>query len=290
MTSLHPESASPSESAWRRFWNRGGWWKALLAALVYLALYLGAGQLVGLLFGSQLDTKNPLADVQSVFFGIALPILIGSVLLIVFAASLGWLRELFGRQPIRGRGWMWIAPAVVLVTAGLRIAGTDYASYSAGVVVTVYATGLFIGFAEELITRGIAVDLLRRRGYSERVVMVLSSVIFALMHSTNVLSGQAPLTVGVTMVFTFVFGVAMYLTMRVTGSLIWAMLLHAVTDPTTLLAAGGVDTTGGAPISPLAATAGLSTWVYLLLTVVALFAVRGRVRPRELQPAVPLPA
>lgn len=256
---------------------------------VYLGLYLGTGWLIGTFFGSQIDKKDILATVQSVFFGIALAIIVGSVLLIAFGASLGWLRELFGRQPIRGRGWMWIAPAIVLVAAVLRILGTDYSRYSVGVVVMIYVTGLFVGFAEELLTRGFAVDLLRRGGYSERVVMLLSSLIFALLHATNVLSGQPITTVAVTMAFTFVFGVAMYLTLRVTGSLIWPMLLHAVTDPSTILASGGVDS-ASTGLNPLAALAGTATWFYLALTIVAIFAVRGRVRPRELEPVAPLPA
>ena len=119
--------------------------------------------------------------------------------------------------------------------------------------------------------------------------MLLSSLIFALLHATNVLSGQPITTVAVTMAFTFVFGVAMYLTLRVTGSLVWPMLLHAVTDPSTILAAGGVDS-GTGTVSPLAGLAGASTYVYLVLTIVAIFAVRGRVRPRDLQPVAPLPA
>lgn len=31
-------------SRWQAFWNRGGWWKAVLAAAVYIAVY----QLIGL--------------------------------------------------------------------------------------------------------------------------------------------------------------------------------------------------------------------------------------------------
>ena len=50
--------------------------------------------------------------------------------------------------------------------------------------------------------------------------MVISSLVFALLHSANVLSGLPILTVALTVVFTFGFGVLMYLTLRVTGNLI----------------------------------------------------------------------
>lgn len=49
-------------------------------------------------------------------------------------------------------------------------------------------TGLCIGLAEELVTRGLTVNLLRRAGYGEKAVILLSSLIFALMHSVNALS------------------------------------------------------------------------------------------------------
>lgn len=265
-----------ASSVWKRFWERGGWWRAVLLAVVYLALYLATGQLIGLLFGSQIDAANPLADVPTIFFGTALAIIVGSVVLLLFSGSLGWLRELFGRQPIGGSWWMWIAPAIVLAAALLRIFGTDYSRYSVGVVLAIYLTGLFVGFAEELLTRGLAVNLLRRGGYSERAVMLLSSLIFSLLHSVNLLTGQPPLTVLATMGFTFVFGVAMYLTLRATGSLIWPMLLHTVTDPSTMLAVGGLDETHGS-VDQLSTLAGLSTYVYLLLAVIAILLVRGHV-------------
>ena len=74
--------------------------------------------------------------------------------------------------------------------------------------------------------------------------MLLSSLIFALLHSVNAFT-QPILNVLITVVYTFGFGVMMYLVMRVTGSIIWAMLLHAATDPTTILATGGIDTHTG---------------------------------------------
>ena len=209
------------------------------------------------------------------FFGLLLPVAFGSIVLLAFAASLRWLPELFGRQPVAGRWWMWIAPVVVVTAAVLRAAGTDWSAYSVQVVVLTFVAGLFIGLSEELLTRGIAVNLLRRGGYSERVVMLLSSLLFALLHSANILSGQPVSTVLATMGFTFLYGIAMYLTMRVTGSLIWPILLHAITDPTTFLATGGLDSSVG-QLSPLVTLAGLSVAAYAVLALVSVIFVRGR--------------
>ncbi|WP_180359694.1 hypothetical protein [Miniimonas arenae] len=43
---------------------------------------------------------------------------------------------------------------------------------------------------------------------------VVSSALFALLHSVNVLTGQAVTTVALTMAFAFGFGMVMYLVLR----------------------------------------------------------------------------
>ncbi|MFC8596810.1 CPBP family intramembrane glutamic endopeptidase [Isoptericola sp. NPDC057191] len=269
-------------SAWQRFWDRGGWWRALGFAVLYLAVYLGVGWLVGRLGQGPADDDDLLSSPGTVFFGLALPILVMGLLLVAFVASTGWRREVFGRQPVPGRRWMWLAVVLVLVPVVLHVAATDWASYDVTVVLTVLFLGLCVGFAEEVLTRGVAVVMLRRAGYGERAVMVLSSVLFALLHASNLASGQSLATVGVTVVYTFGFGTMMYLSMRVTGSIVPAILLHAATDPTTILATGGVDTPGAtAGADSLNALAGSFNIVFVVVAVVAIFLVSGRARDRS---------
>jgi membrane protease YdiL (CAAX protease family) len=217
-----------------------------------------------------------------VFVALGLPPLIGGVLLVVFAWSVGWLRPLFSRRPQQPRRWMWIAPALVALAIVLRLAGVDYGSFSFAVVLATFGAGIFVGFAEELLTRGIVVDLLRKHGYGEWAVMLLSTLVFALLHSANLLSGFSLDTVLLTIGFAFGFGICMYLTLRVTGTLIVPMVLHALYDPTVILATGGVDQSGAsASHNPLVAIGGLATFAFLIVAIVALFLVRGRLTARE---------
>ncbi|MFF2773021.1 hypothetical protein ACFVUP_38570, partial [Streptomyces bacillaris] len=51
---------------WTAFWERGGWWKAVLVAAVYMALYLGIGALIGVLWGGAITTGGPLGSAQNV--------------------------------------------------------------------------------------------------------------------------------------------------------------------------------------------------------------------------------
>jgi membrane protease YdiL (CAAX protease family) len=266
-------------TGWARFWNKGGWWRALLIVVVYTAAYQGIGYVTSSIFGQFIDSKNLLSTPESIFFAYALPILIAGVLLFLFVASVGWTKEIFGRQPLQGKAWMWLAVVLVLIPNILRFTATSWSSYSVTLVLAMLFTGLCIGFAEELITRGVAVNLLRRGGHTERVAMVVSSALFALMHSVNIFTGQSPLAVGVTVVYTFGFGAMMYLAMRLTGSIIVPILLHASTDPSTFLATGAIDAHGAtAGDAGLISIAGLFNWVYILFAVVAIFLVKGRAK------------
>lgn len=266
-------------SGWTGFWTRGRWWKAAVAVVGYLALYQLAGLGVATVAGDQVDRENLFATPASVFFGLGAGLVVGSVILVAFVLSVGWLRPMFARQPVAGRWWMWIFVVLAAIPIVLRFAGIDYGSYAAGVVATTLVVGLFIGFTEELLYRGIVVRILREGGHRELGVAVLSSLFFALSHSVNLFAGQPVLTVALTVVFTFGFGVMMYLVMRATGHIVWAMLAHALTDPTTFLSTGALDASTGAAHSPILDLAAPFNIVFVVAALVALIVIRGKAEP-----------
>lgn len=263
-----------TQSGWRRFWEKGGWWRALVLVVVYFVLYNGLSLLLTPLAEQITDPQS--AEAILVFY--VIPIFVGSLLLVGFALSVGWLREIFGPQPIRGRGWMWIAIAVVLLFNVLHLLSIDYGAAGFEVVATWLLAGVFIGFAEEVLTRGFVVNLLRKAGQREIAVASISSALFALLHAGNLLTGQSLLATAIQLVYTFGFGVCMYLAMRVTGTIIAPILLHASTDPSIFLyTAYPVD--GG-----LGALAGLGNPAVIIVGIVLLFFIRGRVQPTSTAP------
>jgi len=267
-----------STSRWRAFWERGGWWKAVLVAAVYMALYLGVGWLIGRLWGGAITEGGSLGSAINVLLYLVLPIGIGAVIIVVFLLLSGLARRVFAAQPVRGRWWMWIAVAVVAYPIVLRLIGIDYASFAPGVVPLTLLAGVFIGVAEELVTRGAAVTLLRNAGHSELVVAVLSSTIFALMHTANAIGAGFTLTVLITIPYTFCFGICMYLVMRATGSIVWAIVAHALTDPTLFLSTGGIDTAAAGQQNGFLIIASTGNWTVILMGIVALFFIRGRAK------------
>ncbi|MGY4858697.1 CPBP family intramembrane glutamic endopeptidase [Cryobacterium sp. AP23] len=260
-------------SWWKAFWDRGGWWRALLLAAAYFVLY----ELGSLLFAPLAESLTDPSSAAAILVYYVLPIALGSVLLLVFAVSVGWLSTLFHRQPIRGRGWMWIAVVVVLGFNILRFATIDYSEAGFDVVAAWLLAGLFIGFAEEVLTRGFVVNMLRTAGFREVSVAAISAAIFSGLHAGNLLSGQPLFTTVLQLVYTFAFGVCMYLALRVTGNLIAPILLHASTDPSVFLQ-------GMYPVdSPLATIAGAGNIPVILTGLILLIFIRGRVATAPLE-------
>lgn len=159
-------------------------------------------------------------------------------------------------------------------------ASIDYAAAGASLVLAWLFTGLFVGFAEEVVTRGFVVQLMRDGGHSELAVGLTSAGVFAALHIGNLFtSDQGLSTTLLQVVYTFFFGLIMYLALRVTGNLVWPMLLHASTDPTLLLH-------GLHPASnPLSVVASLSTVVTLAVGIGLLIAFIVRERRVARHPA-----
>ncbi|KAA1418213.1 CPBP family intramembrane metalloprotease [Mumia zhuanghuii] len=269
------------------FWDRAATWKAVLFVVAYLAFYLVVGRVVVRAFDSRIDDDNAVADAASIVLGVALPIAIGAAALLLFAARLGWLREIFGPQPVKGRRWMWIAPVLVLGAIVAHLAGADWDRWSGSELAALAFFGLCVGLTEELATRGITVKMLRDAGHAERYVAVVSSLIFALMHSVNLISGMSVRTVLATVVYTFGFGMCMYLAMRVTGTIWAAILLHGLTDPTTILAVGGLDEAVVSQDGGASAIAVLVTIALVVFGIVAIFLVRGKAGEPQAGPPSP---
>ena len=258
-------------SGWKAFWDKGGFWRAVLLGLMYVAVNLGTSQVVAWLSPAAIDPDNLIGSAGSVFWVYVMPLAMGLVFLLVFGASVGWLSRLFARQPIGGGWWMWILPIIVLATNALHYATVDYAAFAAGVVPMFLVVGVCVGLAEEILSRGYFINMLRAGGYKELAVALLSSLMFMTLHLVDVLNGLNLIGVIGLLLYTWAFGVAMYMALRVTRNLIWPVILHASTDPATLLfTAHQVDGT-------LAGIAALGNWPVVFGALILVWFVRGRV-------------
>ena len=151
----------------------------------------------------------------------------------IVVSVLGWWRPvLVDDRPVRR--WVWVVPAALLVTI---LGATNYPGLSEKSVAFVgllLLGSLMVGFAEELLFRGLGVTAFRTNGHSERVVALWTTIIFSVAHAASLLGG--PLQV----LSTLGAGYLYYLVRRVSGGLLLAALVHGLWD-FGIFSAGVVD-------------------------------------------------
>jgi membrane protease YdiL (CAAX protease family) len=198
---------------------------AVLAVAVYLLVVALIWRRNGVRYDALSESR------ESVIRGIVVPMGVGSVFLAVVTSVLGWWGPALTQSPRSGPTWALVVPVVLTVAAALGLTTIDWRSPKARTVLPVLAVGcLLVGFAEELGTRGLVLVGARDSGFSELAAALLTMVVFSLVHAMNGLFGQSWGQTLTQLGLTFVAGAAFYVTRMTTGSLVIAMLLHALWD------------------------------------------------------------
>lgn len=141
---------------------------------------------------------------------------------LVVTALRWWRPVLVDDRPVRR--WVWLVPVAILVTTLGATNWPGLAEKSTAFVCLLLLGSLMVGFAEELLFRGIGVTVFRTNGYSERAVALWTTVIFSLAHAASLLGG--PLQV----LSTLGTGYLYYLVRRVSGGIVLAALVHGLWD------------------------------------------------------------
>ncbi|WP_322409759.1 CPBP family intramembrane glutamic endopeptidase [Microbacterium invictum] len=250
-----------SDHATQRYRVRPRVWIGLVVYFAYVAVVFTVQQLSGIPYTEFGESGINL------FLGAGLSLIVGAVLLAVTTTLLGWWRPALFDRHRSAHTWPIIAPIIMVVALVLNLSFTDWGAYDAAFFAASIVL-LLVGFTEELTTRGLLLVGLRSR-LPEVWVWFLTSALFGLMHLANALTGQA---IGPTLqqvALAFGAGTIFYILRRVTGSLIWAMILHGLWDFSTFSVARGTP-------GPLTALGGV---VEILAIVVALigvaFVIRG---------------
>ncbi len=176
---------------------------------------------------------------------------------------------------MKGSKWMWIGPIAVSLYIVGHFLSADYSKVSFSVIIAILIATAFVGFTEELLTRGFMVKMVRESGKSEFWVAVISSLVFGLMHSTNILTGQSLSNTAVQLVITFMFGIVMYISLRVTGFLWVTILLHWLYDASLFIQTGSITSSEISAVGPFAIVASFSGILVPLVGFLSLFFIRG---------------
>ncbi|KRA25789.1 hypothetical protein ASD65_16175 [Microbacterium sp. Root61] len=178
---------------------------------------------------------------ESTWRGAVLDLAVGGALLAILATVLGWWRPALFERTRAHHKWPIFVPIIMFIAAIMNIFNTDWAQFDASFLLSLLALGVLVGFSEELMARGLVLTSFRAR-FAEGWAWFLSSLLFGLMHLANAVLG-APLLASLAQAgLAFASGTAFYIVRRVTGSLVWAMLLHGLWDVS-------VFAVGHAPVS-----------------------------------------
>lgn len=196
----------------------------LLVVAVYVAIIQGLGLLTGVDTG---DSDSQFPTTESLVRNALIPI--GAS--IVFAAAvvtwLGWWGVVTHyRAPVRR--WVRWVPISMLTVALIGLNYGHLADQSLSLVLCLLVLGVFVGVGEELMFRGIGVQVFRRAGFTEGKVALYSSVVFGLVHVSNAIGQGAQALVQAAVVATS--GYFFYLCLRVGGVLLLPMFVHGLWD------------------------------------------------------------
>jgi len=166
-----------------------------------------------------------------------LSLLAGAVLLIGFVRFARWNH--LWRDPVRLQTTlaMKIAMAVWCVAIVVRLVGVRWGEVPAGLLAAVVASGVLVGFAEELLFRGVLLRGLRAGGRSEARAAIWTALCFGLFHLPNVFMGMG--LPGLLQVFlAAASGSVLYAFRRHFGVIGPAMVAHGAWDISAFLAGG----------------------------------------------------
>jgi membrane protease YdiL (CAAX protease family) len=195
----------------------------LLALVVYMAIVSVLWKALGVDYNTVQDTTT------GVIKGIVIPVGIGAVFLAGYTTYLGWWRPVMIERTRTAPRWTMIFTLLYLVAALASVATSGTFTLPASHVLLLALGCGFIGFSEEILTRGLMLVGFRG-GMSEGWVWFLTCALFGLLHGINALFGQSlPGTIQ-QIGYAFVAGSALYVVRMAQGALLPAMVLHALWD------------------------------------------------------------
>jgi membrane protease YdiL (CAAX protease family) len=196
----------------------------LVVVVVYVAIIQGVGLLIGVDTG---DSDSPFPTTQSIVRNALIPIGLSIAFGVAVATWLGWWGEIV-RDDRPVAPWVRRVPITMIVAAIIAINYAHLADQPAGLVLCLALLGLFVGFGEELMFRGIGVVTFRQAGMTEGRVALWSSLVFGLVHVSNAIS-QGPQALAQAAIVS-TSGYLFYLGRRAGGTILLPMLAHGLWD------------------------------------------------------------
>lgn len=195
-----------------RFVERHPYWFVAILEISVIAVYLTAGTIASV---AQLSNEALTWIANSTL----------SVLVIGALSALRWWRAVGFRRPAQPRDLLLFLPLLLPVLLNLGV-GLDVPSL--WLFTQLLALALLIGFAEEVIFRGLMLNALKARGLWQAAV--ITSLLFGLSHSLNLLSGKNGADILIQIAYALAVGFA-FAALVLKNGLLWPLVIaHTLID------------------------------------------------------------
>ena len=198
---------------------------------------------------------------------------------LIMAGRSGWLEPIFAKQaPSAFPKFFWLIPACWIGMCLIRLVSSPWPSFDVTYVLVLAVAMIMVGFNEELLFRGIVAYGARGPGpWSEARTMLVSSLGFGLFHLPNLLVGQA---LGPTLIqvgYAFFMGIALFVSMRISRSILLPVSMHALWDFSTFTSKGHPPDTAGS----------LASFVLLVIILILILVAIAWSLGKKRQPVLP---
>ena len=201
----------------------------LLNALIIVVVYIVFLSLLQKLSGV------PYADITkssvNMLYFVLIPVVIGSLVLTIIALWSGWWKDLWrDKYQIKDHAWMHIFLIIVVVQIMANFVSGNISSLDAQFIIYAFLGTVFVGYSEELLTRGLLVRGARGSGFSEVKVFLIVMLVFGCIHGINIINGQSVIITLEQMLTAGLTGGVFYTVFRKSGFLVIPMALHGLYD------------------------------------------------------------
>jgi len=201
---------------------------AIGVVVVYSALFLGIGISSGIKYADWFDTTHN--AYRTAVLGLA----VGTVFLIAFAAYARWDMLWKDRGRLKMTPLLWTLIGLFAALTAVRFAGVSYSKIPASLMVAILLAGILVGFAEELLFRGVFLRAMREGARPEGQAALWTAITFGLFHLPNAFMGIDKAAI-IQVLLAAGTGFVLY-TFRRVSTVIWvAMAAHGLWDISTFL-------------------------------------------------------
>lgn len=194
---------------------------ALLIAVVYVIILAGLNKLSGVPYTEIIKSST------NMLYGVLIPVFLSSIILTIISLWSGWWKDLWrDKYQIKGHNWMYVFLILSIIAVIANFLGNSIGSLDESFIFCTFIATAFVGYSEELLTRGILVRGARGSGLTEIKVFLVVMFVFGCLHGINIIAGQAIIPTLIQMIYAGLMGGVYYVIFRKNGFLVIPMILH----------------------------------------------------------------